>query len=178
MRSTNTAHERFTAAYFDNEDDLVASAAEARLRGLEIYDAFTPFPVHGLDDAVGIKPSRLTWVAFCGGLLGLLTAIGLQVWTSAYAWALNIGGKPFNSVPLWVPVAFELTVLFAGLSAIGALFIISGLHPFSKRKSLEGVNDGNFVLVLKQPDGSYDSDRARSIFNENGAFRIEEGLEF
>ena len=116
MRNTKNKLIRYTAAYFTNEDDLKASAAEARLRGFEIYDVFSPFPIHGMDEAVGLKPSRITWAAFAGGAVGLLTAVVLQIWTSAYDWALNIGGKPFSTPLLFVPVTFELTVLFCGFN--------------------------------------------------------------
>lgn len=179
MRNTKykTTGERFAAAYFTNEDDLKGSAAEARLRGFEIHDVFSPYPVHGIDVAVGLKPSRLTWVAFFGGLLGLTTAVVLQVWTSSYDWALNIGGKPFNTVPLWVPVSFELTVLFAGLSSVFALFWVCGLYPFSRKKSLEGVNNDQFVLVLRQGDSSFSSEKAREIFEKYNARKVIEGAE-
>ena len=179
MRNTNsnTKHIRYTAAYFTNEDDLMGGAAEARLRGLEIYDVFSPFPIHGIDVAVGLKPSRLTWAAFVGGVIGLVTAVVLQTWTSAYDWALNIGGKPFNSVLLWVPVTFELTVLFSGLTAVFSLFVICGLNPFSKKKHFEGVNDDRFVLVLQHSDSSYNSEKANAIFEKYNAEKVVEGEE-
>ncbi len=178
MRNTKngTTGRRYVAAFFTDEDDIKAGAAEARLRGFNIYDVYSPFPIHGMDDAVGLKPSRLTWVAFAGGLLGLVTAVSLQIWTSAYDWALNIGGKPFNSVPLWVPVAFELTVLFAGLSAIFALFWVCGLSPFSKRKSFKGVNDDRFVLVLEDSGSSFSMKKANELFEKYGAVEVKEGL--
>lgn len=175
MRNTKDKLERYTAAYFTNEDDLKGSAAEARLRGFEIHDVYSPFPIHGMDDAVGIKPSRLTWVAFAGGALGLITAVVLQVYTSAYAWALNIGGKPFNSILLFVPVAFELTVLFAGLTSIFVLFYVCGLSPFSKRKSLEGVNNDRFVLVLNHSGASFSAAKANMIFEKYNVEKVIEG---
>ena len=180
MRNTNSdnQHLRYTAAYFTNEDDLKGSAAEARLRGFEIYDVFSPFPVHGIDTAVGLKPSRLTWAAFTGGVVGLLTAVILQTWTSAYDWALNVGGKPVNTVLLWVPVSFELTVLFAGLTVVFTLFFICGLSPFSKRKSLPRVNDDRFVLVLQHADSSFSSDKANELFEKYNAESVIEGDEF
>ena len=178
MRNTKTKNKsrRYVAAFFTDEDDLKASAAEARLRGFKIYDVYSPFPIHGMDDAVGLKPSRLTWVAFAGGVLGLATAVFLQVWTSAYDWAVNIGGKPFNSIPLWVPVSFELTVLFAGLSAIFALFWVCGLSPFSKQKSFKGVNDDRFVLVLDDSDASLSKEKAGRLFEKYGAVEVKEGV--
>ena len=109
MENTRSKNVRYTAVFFYNEDDLKGIAAEARLRGFEVHDVFTPFPVHGMDAAVGLKPSRLTWIGFAAGAFGLAFALILQIWTSAYDWALNVGGKPFNSFPLFIPVGFELT---------------------------------------------------------------------
>jgi hypothetical protein len=175
MRNTKNKLIRYTFAYFTNEDDLKGSAAEARLRGFEIYDVYSPFPIHGMDEAVGLKPSRITWAAFAGGAVGLITAVVLQIWTSAYDWALNIGGKPFSTPLLFVPVSFEVTVLFAGLTSIFVLFLICGLSPFSKRKSLEGVNDDRFVLVLEHSGSSFNSAVADSIFEKYNAEKVYEG---
>lgn len=169
---------RYTAAYFAGEDQLLASAAEARLSGFEVYDAFTPYPVHGLDRAVGLRPSRLTWIAFAAGAFGLVFALVLQVWTSAYDWPLIVGGKPFNSFPLFIPVAFELTVLFSGLIAIGVLFVRNRLWLFSKRKVFERVSDDYFVLVLRQSDASFDMQKAIRLFNRHGALKVTEGDQF
>ena len=175
MRNTDNELERYTAAYFTNEDDLKGCAAEARLRGFDIHDVYSPFPIHGMDEAVGKKPSRLTWAAFAGGVIGLAVAVALQMWTSAYDWALNVGGKPFNSALLFVPVAFELTVLFAGLTSIFVLFFVCGLSPFSKRKSLDGVNNDRFVLVLKHSGASFSPAAANRIFEKYGVEKVVEG---
>ena len=86
MRNTKNKRVRYTAGYFTNEDDLKASAAEARLRGLDIYDVYSPFPIHGMEKAVGQKPSRITWAALSVGVVGLLTAIIPHSCTSAYDW--------------------------------------------------------------------------------------------
>jgi hypothetical protein len=109
------ASSRYTAAVFRHEQELLDAALEARQAGFEVYDVYTPFPVHGMDQAAGLRPSRLTWIALIAGAVGLMFGLGLQVWTSAYDWPLNVGGKPFNSFPLFIPVTFELTVLFSGL---------------------------------------------------------------
>lgn len=169
---------RYTAAFFENEDDLVAGAAAARGAGFEVHDAYTPFAVHGLDNAVGLPSSRLTWIAFAAGAVGLVLALTLQIWTSAYDWPLNVGGKPFNSFPLFIPVAFELTVLFSGLIAIGVLFARNRMWLFSKRHVFEHVTDDRFVLVLKQSDASFDMKNALSLFARYGAIRVIEGDEF
>ncbi len=169
---------RYTAVFFSNEDDLKAAAAEATLRDIDVHDVFTPFPVHGIDRAVGLRKSRLTWIGFVAGVFGLSFALILQVWTSAYDWALNVGGKPFNSFPLFIPVAFELTVLFAGLISIGVLFMRNRLWIFSKKKIFEGVTDDRFVLVVRQTDASLDVKKARAIFEKHNAVEFKEGDRF
>ena len=169
---------RFTAAFFEREEDLIAGAAEARLAGFEVYDVYTPFPIHGMDRAVALPPSRLTWIAFLAGALGLIFGLTLQVWTSAYDWPLNVGGKPFNSFPLFIPVAFELTVLFSGLIAIGVLFARNRMWLFSKRRVFERVTDDRFVLVLKQSDASFDIDKAVRLFTRHNAINVIEGDQF
>ena len=169
---------RYTAAVFEGENDLVSAAAAARKSGFEIFDAYTPFPVHGLDRAVGLPPSRLTWIAFLAGALGLVFGLTLQVWTSAYDWPLNVGGKPFNSFPLFIPVAFELTVLFSGLIAIAVLFARNRMWLFSKRRVFERVTDDRFVLVLKQSDASFDIEKAVNLFAIHNAINVIEGDQF
>jgi mono/diheme cytochrome c family protein len=116
--------------------------------GLNVLDTYPPFPVHGMDDALGLKPSRLTWV--CGGfaILGFLSAIALQLWTSVVDYPLVVGGKPLASIPAFVPVTFELTVLFAALGTVFTFLAISGLRPRVYPKDLlPGVNDDMFWLV-------------------------------
>jgi hypothetical protein len=176
--STNARVVRYTAAFFANEDDLLAGAGAARRAGFEIHDAYTPFAVHGLDRAVGLPPSRLTWIAFVAGAVGLVFALALQVWTSAYDWPLNVGGKPFNSFPLFIPVAFELTVLFSGLIAIGVLFARHQMWLFSQRRVFERVTDDRFVLVLKQSDASFDIEKAVNLFARYHAINVIEGDQF
>ncbi len=181
MANTNNnkkRNTRYTAVFFENEHDLKGSAAEARAKGFEVYDVFTPFPVHGIDKAVGLKPSRLTWIGFAAGVFGLGFALTLQVWTSAYDWALNVGGKPFNSFPLFIPVGFELTVLFAGLISIGVLFARNRLWIFSKKKIFDCVTDDRFVLVIQQSDASFDAKRAGEIFRKYNAVEVIEGDQF
>ncbi|MBI3131367.1 MAG: DUF3341 domain-containing protein [Acidobacteria bacterium] len=138
----------FKAAFAD-PDQLLGAVKHLRMKmGLNVLDTFTPFPVHGMDDALGLKPSRLTWV--CGGfaILGFLTALALQLWTSVVDYPLVVGGKPLASLPAFVPVTFELTVLFAALGTVFTFLAISGLRPRIYPKDLlPGVNDDKFWLV-------------------------------
>ena len=179
MRDDNTQpNSRYTAAVFRHEGELLAAALQAREEGFEVHDVYTPFPVHGMDQAAGLNRSRLTWIALIAGAVGLMFGLGLQVWTSAYDWPLNVGGKPFNSFPLFIPVTFELTVLFSGLIAIGVLLVRNRLWLFSKRMVFSRVTDDRFVIVLKQSDASFDVSRAMKLFARHGAIKIIEGDRF
>ena len=125
---------RLLVAAFEREEDLLGAVREARSKawGHEVLEVYAPYPVHGLPQAQGLKPSRLPWACFVGGLAGLSIGVALQVWTSAFSWRLNVGGKPFSSMPAFVPVAFELTILLGGLGIVAALFHACRLHPFKK----------------------------------------------
>jgi len=174
----NEENIRYIAAYFKQEQDVLAAVADATRLGFEVRDVFTPFPVHGMDRAVGLSRSHLTWVAFFAGAFGLMFGLGLQVWTSAYDWPLNVGGKPFNSFPLFIPVTFELTVLFSGLIAIGVLLIRNRLWLFSKKLIFDRVTDDRFVMVLRQADASFDASGAMKLLGKHGALKVVEGDRF
>lgn len=166
---------RWLVGVFTREEDLLGAVADARERGFEIVDAFTPYAVHGLDQAMGLAPSRLTWACFCGGATGLSLAMLLEVWTSAFDWPLNVGGKPLVSLPAFVPVAFEMTILFAGLGVFFATLLRCGLVPGKRpRLALEGVTDDRFAVVLLEDDAAFDPAEARALFADHHAVSVEE----
>jgi hypothetical protein len=137
--------------FFDDPHGLIHATTQVRDANYENFDAFTPFPVHGLDDAQGLKRSPLPFVTLAAGMTGCTLAFLLEYWTSAVDWPLIIGGKPYNSWPAFVPIMFELTVLFAGLSTVAAMFLLNGL-PNIKRKSFDpGITRDRFALVIEAP---------------------------
>jgi hypothetical protein len=155
--------------YFDSEEKILDATRAARQAGYTVQDVFTPYAVHGMDEAMGLKPSRLTYVCFAGGLLGCTLALSLQLYTSVVSWPLNVGGKPFNSLPAFIPVAFELTVLFAGLSTVAAFLARSRLFPGSRRLALERVTDDRFALVLAPREGQLPHEAAEGMMRRHGA---------
>ncbi|MFZ4512040.1 MAG: quinol:electron acceptor oxidoreductase subunit ActD [Geothrix sp.] len=154
---TNTeflAPTRFRASFTDPLL-LLEAVKRLRLEGFRVIDTYSPFPVHGMDEAIGLKPSRLPRACLGFGLLGLATALGVQIWTSAYDYPLIVGGKPLVSLPAFIPVAFELTVLMAGLGVVGSLFIAAGMRPRFKVPDLHpGVNDDRFVVAAEIQAGA------------------------
>ncbi len=166
---------RYHAALFRDEHDLLEAVRRSREEGYAVEDAYTPYPVHRLDEAMGLRRSRLASVGFIAGVSGLVLALTLQMWTSAVDWPLIVGGMPFNSFPVFIPVAFELTVLFSGLITVGILLMRARLWPGSRRRSLPRVTDDRFGLVLLEQDASFDRGRAYRMLRACGAEEIHEG---
>lgn len=165
-------------AIFEREQELLAAITACRQEKIPIVDAHSPYPIHGIDELLGIRRSRLTLVCFFGGLAGLLVGLGFQYWSSAESWPLNIGGKPFDSLPAFIPVGFELTVLFGGLSTALALFVRSRLWPGkSKRLELEGVTDDRFALVVREQGAALAAGEIAALLSRHGAVRAWEEVE-
>lgn len=168
---------RLLVAVFADEADILGATRAASEHGYTIADVYTPYAVHGLDKAQGLRPSRLPWICFGLGLAGAAAKLGFQIWTSASSWALNVGGKPFKSVPAFVPVTFEVMVLFAGVGTVIALFIRSGLRPGKAPVVLhDGATDHRFILALEETDAAFDVANLRRLFEPFHVVEMKETL--
>ncbi len=169
--------QRILLATFEHEDDLLAATNAVRRKGLCIVDAFTPYAVHGLDRAMGLRPSRLTWVCFVCGMIGALGMLWFEHWVAALSWAIDVGGKPWNSLPSDVPVAFEAAVLLAGFGSVFALFGVSRLFPGKRPRIIHPrVTDDRFVLVIAETDAAFDADAVARMLQEFKVVEVEEQL--
>ncbi|MHC4408756.1 MAG: DUF3341 domain-containing protein [Planctomycetota bacterium] len=169
---------RISKGVFVHESDLLKATTAVREAGYRIIDAYTPFAVHGLDRAMGLRPSRLTWVCFLFGLLGAVFMTWFQYWTSAVDWPINVGGKPWNSWPAFVPVVFEGAVLFGGLGVVATLFARCGLFPGRKSNlASEGVTNDRFVLAVAGSQASGPFSELGDLLRANGAVEVIEDLE-
>jgi hypothetical protein len=165
---------RAYVAVFAGEKDLLRAVAAVRERDWPVVEAYTPYPVHGLDEALGRPRSRLAVACFVCGLLGVVLALGFQFWTTAADWPLNVGGQPWNSLPAFVPVTFELMVLFAGLGVFAAWLIRCRLYPGKKaRPFLQGETDDRFVLVFEEPREAVEGE-VRTLLEHWGAVSVSE----
>jgi Protein of unknown function (DUF3341) len=166
---------RVTIAAFAGENDLLQAVAAVRERHWPIIEAYTPFPVHGLDRAMGLRPSRLSVVAFICGLLGVALALGGQFWTTGWDWPLNVGGQPWNSLPAFVPVTFEAMVLCAGLGLFLAWLLRCGLYPGKSPQAPSlGETDNRFVLVLGETGPDADGAAVENLLRELRAVTLEQ----
>jgi len=173
---------------FTGAAELLAAVREARARHLPIHDVFTPYPVHGLAEALGDRPSRLGWVTLAGGLAGLVGAASLQVWCAVIDWPINVGGKPANSALAFLPISFEATILVGGLATAGAFFWRSRLGPLGGPEppapgmpgmsEIRGATDDMLVLALLVGDTvegtEGDGEAARTLLLRAGAREIRE----
>jgi len=169
--------QRQLLATFAHEDDLLAATNAVRRQGLTIVDAFTPYAVHGLDRAMGLKPSRLTWVCFVFGMLGAIGMLWFEHQTASVWWPIDVGGKPWNALPSDVPVAFEAAVLLAGFGSVFALFAVSRLYPGKSTKPIRPrVTDDHFVLVIGESNAAFDVASVRALLQEFDVVATEEQI--
>jgi len=162
-------------ATFSEVDGLLTAVRKARRETFRVYDVFAPFPVHGLDEAMGIRRTRLPKITLVAGLVGLATALTLQFYTNVLDWPLNVGGKPDNTTLAFIPISFELTVLFGGLATVAAFFLRAKLYP-GKQPWLPtaGITDDVFAMVLRKPGDTESHQRALALLAECGAGSITE----
>jgi hypothetical protein len=169
--------ERFLVGSFGEPEGLLAAVSTLRGAGVAIHDVFAPYPVHGLDQAMGIRRTRLPWITLLAGLGGLCFALAFQYYTAVFDWPLDVGGKPdsVKTILAFVPISFELSVLFAGLGTVGAFLLRARLFP-GKREQLPvlGVTNNVFALVTPASAEGNDAELARRIMIENGADEVEE----
>jgi hypothetical protein len=120
----------FIVGVFDDEDVLLDAVTSIRTTGVKIHEVYSPFPVHGLDERLGYTRTRLPIAAFIFGLTGTSLALIMQIWMLGYDWPMIIGGKNFASLPPFIPVTFELTVLLSALGMVATFMIVSDMKPY------------------------------------------------
>ncbi|QXD22904.1 DUF3341 domain-containing protein [Opitutia bacterium ISCC 51] len=166
------------AADFENPLALMKAAEKCRDEGFKSWDCITPFPVHGLDDAMGLKRSKVPFFTFIGGSIGFCTGTFIAWYMNAFDYPLIVGGKPFFSPVFPFPVMYELTILLAALSTIAGMFILNGLprhyHPVMKAKNFAGTTDDILRITIEASDPLYDSDKTKAFLQEIGGINIQE----
>jgi hypothetical protein len=179
MDSKPTEIKRYIVGVFAEEDQILSVTKAATDAGMPVHDTFTPYAVHGLDVAQKLPRSKLTFVAGAGGFTGLCTALFLQAYTQGIetpvlsGWPIDVGGKPFLPWPAFVPVSFELTVLFGGLISAAGLLAFCGLFPGRKpRLHIDGVTNDRFAIAIDPKGRGYDEGRVRDLFAQHGAIEV------
>jgi hypothetical protein len=147
------AFKKFVVGSFDDEKVLFPAVKNVRRAGYKIHDVYTPFPIHGLDHAMGLRETSLHTAGFIYGITGTTTALSCISWILVKDWPLNIGGKPHFSLPAWIPITFELTVLFAAVGMVLTFCYLCQLAPFVKKHVFHPrATDDLFTMVIECTD--------------------------
>jgi hypothetical protein len=159
---------------YNDEEYLLKAVDHANAEGIEITEVFTPFPVHGLDPKLGFSESRLHITGFVYGMLGTLTAFLFMTWVFTRDWPIIFGGKPYFSAPAFIPITFELTVLFAAVGMVVTFYIICGLGPGVTIPTLDDrITDDKFCIAfdVTNAEASF-TDKLKGFFTQTGAEEV------
>ncbi len=147
-------------AEFDHADDLLHAAQQTYAAGYRKIDAYSPFPIHGMPEAIGFKEGRVGLITFLGGVLGALTGAGLQIYTTVIDYPMNVGGRPLMSIPSFFPATYELTILFASFGAAFGMLALNGLprphHPIFNAPNFDKASQNKFFLCIEAADPKFD----------------------
>ncbi len=164
-------------AEFADPGALLHAASQVREAGYRHFDVHSPFPVHGMDKAMGLGNSLVGFFTLGGGITGFALAYWLQWWTGAVAYPLNISGKPFFAIEPSIPIMFELTVLFAAFGAVAGMFALNGLprphSPLFYSRNFTRATDDAFFLHIAASDKCFDLEETRQLLTDLGGYHVE-----
>ena len=168
-------NKKYVLGVFDDEEVLLHAIPNVRAAGTKIHEVYTPFPIHGIDDALGIERSKLPIAAFFLGCCGLAFALWLQIYTLGVDWPMIIGGKPHIALPAFIPVSFELTVFFTAHGMVLTFLTISGLYPKTNIPVMDPRStDDKFVMAIEVKEGKTDMAQLSTLLRNNGAVEVNE----
>jgi hypothetical protein len=163
-------------AEFDAPEDLVAAAERAYADGYRRLDAYSPFPVHGLAEAIGFHTNRVPLLVLIGGLVGAGAGFFSQYWAAVIDYPINVGGRPLNSWPAFIPITFEVTILLAALAAVLGMLALNGLpqpyHPVFNAPRFALATRDRFFLCIEATDPRFDPEATRKFLEESGAKEV------
>jgi len=170
------ADKNFLVGVFEDEDVLLSGVTSIRQSGVKIHEVYSPFPVHGLDEVLGYRRSRLPIAAFMFGITGTSLALFTQIWMLGYDWPMIIGGKNFASLPPFVPVTFEFTVLLAALGMVGTFMIASDLKPYKwpRQFDIRSTDDKHIMAIDLALNKGKSKAEIATILKAAGASEVNE----
>lgn len=169
-------NKNFLVGVFEDEDVLLNAVRKVRASGVKIHEVYTPFPVHGLDEVLGYKRTRLPIAAFLFGITGTSLALVMQIWMLGYDWPMIIGGKNFASIPPFIPVTFELTVLLSALGMVATFFVASDMKPYAwpRQFDVRSTDDKHVMAVDIGVNAGKSKDEITRLLKEVGASEVNQ----
>ena len=165
-------------AEFETAADIMHAAEKVREAGYRRWDVYTPFPIHGMDDAMGIKNSKVGWFTFFGGLTGITAGYTMIWWMNAFDYALTVGGKPLFSPIFSFPVAYECTILLAAFGSLGGMLFLNRLprwyNPLFSSERFKKATHDKFFLAIEATDPKFNDTETRKLLQDTGSKHIEE----
>jgi ActD protein len=164
-------------AEFESPQALAQAAERVREAGYTRWDCYSPFPVHGLERAMGLKDTRLPWIVLGGGVVGAVGALLLQWWTNGVDYPFVIGGKPYFGVPAAIPITFELTILVSAITAFLCMFAFNRLpqlyHPTFRSERFRRATNDRFFLAIEAADPRFELERTEALLRGAGSTHLE-----
>ena len=164
-------------AEFRNPKELVDAASSVKKSGYQDFDTYAPFPIHGMEKAMGLKKSPLGWIVLGGALTGMIGALALMIWVMGYEYPMNISGKPYINFPIYIPITFELTVLLAAFAATFGMLALNKLprlhNPLFNVERFSKASDDGFFVHIEASDDLFAEEKVKKLFQDNGATHIE-----
>ncbi|MFT5207008.1 MAG: hypothetical protein ACI9CF_000753 [Candidatus Omnitrophota bacterium] len=165
---------------FDTPEDLLAACEKVRDAGYKKIDAYAPFPIHGLTEALGKPKTKIQWLILAGGIFGGFGGFFMQWYANVVSWPWNVGGRPLNSWPSFMPVTFELTILCAALVAVIGMFALCGFpepyHPVFNLDEFEGASKDKFFVCIMSKDSKFDIAKTKQFMESlkgDGVFEVQ-----
>jgi hypothetical protein len=167
--------QNYLVGIFGDEDVLLSAVENIRDKGVRIEEVYSPFPVHGLDEALGYRRSRLPIASFLFGMTGTMLALFTQIWMLGYDWPMIIGGKNHVSLPPFIPVTFEFTVLLAAFGMVGTFFIVADLKPYKWPRLFDArCTDDKHVMAINLGNNKLTKSEISGILSQSGAEEVNE----
>ena len=165
-------------AEFETSADIMHAAEKIRDAGYRRWDVYTPFPIHGMDEAMGVKKSKVGWFTFCGGVIGITAGYFMIWWMNAYDYPIAVGGKPLFSPIYSFPVSYECTILLAAFGSLGGMLFLNRLprwyNPLFSSERFKQATHDKFFLAIEATDPKFNDNETRKLLESTGSKHIEE----